>query len=50
MSSIRWMVYPAERLAGYCPTYCMSEESANRERERMEGYSGVKWNIKKVEK
>lgn len=46
----RWMVYPTRRIAGWCPSYCLSEMSAEWTKMRNEMASGVEWRIKKVEK
>lgn len=48
MSSEKWRVAPVEYIAGWCPSYCPTEESARKEKAIAESWSGVEWKIEKV--
>lgn len=41
----KWRVQPKKYRPGYCPTICNSQESAEREWERLERITGFAWKI-----
>lgn len=41
----KWKVQPKRYHKGYCPTICMSQKSAEHEKERLERITGFEWII-----
>ena len=41
----KWKVQPKRYHKGYCPTICMSQSSAEHEKERLERITGFEWII-----